>query len=199
MGQLGDVLEVLFGPDDRFHTVRATIRHWLNHDLARKVDGKGRSGVWPQEGRRRKRTRSAEVLHFHPDDLAQPAGICPDRRAPRGRRRPRDQAHRDRRRPPLGMRLRGPCGGERGRASESEGVRLRRHRHQRGPSFQPSTDPALLQELTLESLGLVRTAGRDCVRLRAVLRPGARSLWPHWLPKEADEYEFHVDPSGVSF
>jgi hypothetical protein len=26
-----------------------------------------------------------------------------------------------------------------------------------------------------------------------VSRPGA-SLWPHWLPKEANEYEFHVDP-----
>src|SRR5437762_218857 len=39
----------------------------------------------------------------------------------------------------------------------------------------------------------VQTAGHECVRVRAVLRSGAR-LWPHWLPFGADEYEFHVQP-----
>ena len=57
MGQLGDVLEVLFGPDDRFHTVRATIRQWLNHDLAKKVDGKGRAVL----GRKKDDTGSQPV------------------------------------------------------------------------------------------------------------------------------------------
>ena len=58
--------------------------------------------------------------------------------------------------------------------------------------FDPQLIRQFFQELALEACGRVRTAGRDCIRLRAVLRPGA-SLWPHWLPKEADEYEFHGD------
>jgi hypothetical protein len=48
------------------------------------------------------------------------------------------------------------------------------------------------KDLGLEPLGAVTTSGRDCVRLRAVLRDG-ESLWPHWLPKGADDYEFHGD------
>lgn len=47
-------------------------------------------------------------------------------------------------------------------------------------------------EVSLEARSAVRTASRDCIRLHTVLRPGA-SLWPHWLPKDADEYEFHAD------
>src|SRR5438093_184774 len=44
MGRLGDMLEVVFGPGERFQTVRATIRHWRNRDLADKADG-GNRGV----------------------------------------------------------------------------------------------------------------------------------------------------------
>jgi hypothetical protein len=54
MGRLGDVLEVLFGPDDRFQTIRATARHRLDHDLARKVGGQGR----PMLGRKKDDTGS---------------------------------------------------------------------------------------------------------------------------------------------
>jgi hypothetical protein len=46
--------------------------------------------------------------------------------------------------------------------------------------------------LSLRFAGNVSTAGRDCIRIRATKRPGQR-LWPHWLPWEADEYEFHAD------
>jgi hypothetical protein len=57
-------------------------------------------------------------------------------------------------------------------------------------------DPAMIREffknLALELAGTTRTANRECIRVRGVLRPEGR-LWPHWLPKEADEYEFHVD------
>ena len=70
---------------------------------------------------------------------------------------------------------------------------------ERGPAltdaerhFHPKLIREFFQALTLEALGPVRTAGRDCVRLRGVLRPGGR-LWPHWLAKSADEYEFHAD------
>lgn len=57
-------------------------------------------------------------------------------------------------------------------------------------------DHASLREyfvsLALEVSGRTQTAGRDCLRLRAVPRPGGR-LWPHWLPCGADEYELHAD------
>src|SRR5262249_29798657 len=57
-------------------------------------------------------------------------------------------------------------------------------------------DQALLREyfvgLSLQQTGSVQTAGRSCIQLRAVPRPGAQ-LWPHWLPYGADEYEFHAD------
>jgi outer membrane lipoprotein-sorting protein len=58
-------------------------------------------------------------------------------------------------------------------------------------------DQASLREyfvgLSLQQLGSAQTAGRSCIRLRAVPRPDAH-LWPHWLPHGADEYEFHADP-----
>jgi hypothetical protein len=58
--------------------------------------------------------------------------------------------------------------------------------------FDPELIRRFFEHLSLEARGSVRTASRDCIRLHAVLRPGG-SLWPHWLPKNADEYEFHAD------
>jgi hypothetical protein len=59
-------------------------------------------------------------------------------------------------------------------------------------------DHALLREslvcLSLQAEGVVETAGRRCLRVRASPRPGAL-LWPHWLPCGADEFEFHADPA----
>jgi hypothetical protein len=37
MGQLGDVLEMVFGRPERFQSVRATIRQWEDIDLAEKA------------------------------------------------------------------------------------------------------------------------------------------------------------------
>ena len=52
MGRLGDVLEVLFGPDDRFQTVRATesdnIAVRRQHNLLQVVDASGPSGRVPR-------------------------------------------------------------------------------------------------------------------------------------------------------
>jgi hypothetical protein len=48
--------------------------------------------------------------------------------------------------------------------------------------------------LALETVGEIRVAGHECVRLRARIRPGGR-LWPHWLPAGADEYGFDVLPA----
>src|SRR5262249_32706690 len=52
---------------------------------------------------------------------------------------------------------------------------------------------AIFEALALEGIGTIRTAGCDCIQVRAVPRPGDR-LWPHWLPYGADEYEFHAEP-----
>jgi hypothetical protein len=46
--------------------------------------------------------------------------------------------------------------------------------------------------ISLEPIGSVHVAGRACVQLRGVLRAGG-SIWPHWLPYNADEYEFAAD------
>ncbi len=58
--------------------------------------------------------------------------------------------------------------------------------------FDPDLIRQFFQALVLEARGSARTASRDCIRLHGILRSGER-LWPHWLPKNADEYEFHAD------
>jgi hypothetical protein len=58
--------------------------------------------------------------------------------------------------------------------------------------FNPEQIRHFLEVLTLEPMGCTRTAGRDCVIVRALPRPRT-ILWPHWLPYRADQYELHVD------
>ncbi|MGL5096400.1 MAG: hypothetical protein ACRDD1_12475, partial [Planctomycetia bacterium] len=58
--------------------------------------------------------------------------------------------------------------------------------------FDQARIRVFIEKLSLEAAGFVKTAGRDCLRLRAVPRDGAL-LWPQWLPYGADEYEFHAD------
>ena len=50
----------------------------------------------------------------------------------------------------------------------------------------------LFASLTLEHTGECQIAGRDCVRIRAV-PISADKIWPHWLPTQADEFEFAAD------
>jgi hypothetical protein len=76
------------------------------------------------------------------------------------------------------------------------GTTSKRHAFANLTDAEVHFDPIMIREffknLALELVDSTRTANRDCIRVRAVLRPEGR-LWPHWLPKEADEYEFHVD------
>jgi hypothetical protein len=58
--------------------------------------------------------------------------------------------------------------------------------------FDRSLIRRLFASLMLEHAGECRIAGRDCVRIRAVPIP-VDQIWPHWLPTEADEYEFAAD------
>lgn len=62
--------------------------------------------------------------------------------------------------------------------------------------FRRHFDRSLIREffasLVLEDLGACKATGRDCVQIRAVPIPGD-SIWPHWLPSEADEFHFAAD------
>ena len=64
--------------------------------------------------------------------------------------------------------------------------------------FNPAQIRLFFKELTLESLELVRTAGRDYVRLRAVLRP-VPDRGPTGCPWGPTSTSFASTSSGVSF
>jgi hypothetical protein len=79
--------------------------------------------------------------------------------------------------------------------------KVRQRRREREGSLLPTDyrrhfDRSLIREffasLILEDSGACKVAGRDCVRIRAVPVPGD-SIWPHWLPAEADMFEFAAD------
>ncbi len=69
-------------------------------------------------------------------------------------------------------------------ADESLDIVIDRH-------FNPEQIRSILEFLTIEPIGRVRTADRNCVCVRAL--PRGDGPWPHWLPYRADEYELHVD------
>jgi hypothetical protein len=58
--------------------------------------------------------------------------------------------------------------------------------------FDRSLIRQFFASLVLEDAGACKVAGRDCVRIRAVPVPGD-CIWPHWLPAEADMFEFAAD------
>ncbi len=58
--------------------------------------------------------------------------------------------------------------------------------------FDRSMIRQLFASLTLEQLGECQVAGRHCVQIRAV-PISVDQIWPHWLPTEADEFEFAAD------
>jgi hypothetical protein len=190
MSILGDILEILFGPRDPFKTVRATIRHWTNADLVENVTGPGRTIM----GRRKTSAKDGSTPRIREETLS--IWISrPDRTRIEERRQVEERIEtslrvvNDRRwasRDFEGHVEMGDVGTS--RIGKKVGVSLTdAERH-----FDPDLIREMMENLALESLGLVRTSGRDCARVRAAPRPGER-LWPHWLPTEADEYEFHVD------
>lgn len=188
MSKLGDFLEVVYGPSDGFKTVRASIRESRNRKLAESA----RSGR-PVMGRRKVQSDSAVQI----DETHLQVWIeLPDRSRIEKERRD-------------GKRVRSDLtivNGERSWECDDQGHVVESHealkKHGRGVAGATRVDRyfshASLREffvsLSLEELGTVRTAGHDCTRLRAILRPGG-SLWPHWLPSGADEYTFDVLPA----
>lgn len=190
MSILGDILEILFGPGDPFKTVRATIRHWTNSDLVENVTGPGRTIM----GRRKTSAKDGSTPRIREKTLS--IWISrPDRTRIEERRQVEERIEtslkvvNDKRwasRDFEGHVEMGDVGTTR-KAKRISVPLTDTERH-----FDPDLIRKIIENLALESLGLVSTAGRDCARIRAVIRPGGR-LWPHWLPSEADEYEFHVD------
>lgn len=190
MGRLGDFLEAVYGPTDRFRTIRAVIHQQIDLDAAGRATGGGRRAA----GRR--------IMDVRPAGASARAGEAdirvwisgPDRvRVEQIRKRDgREEftlvvVNGDRwwRRDHHGrVEAGGP--GPNARRSGPGLADIERH-------FSPASLRRFFVALALESLGPVRTAGRDCLRVRAVPRPSG-GLWPHWLPAGADEYELHADP-----
>jgi hypothetical protein len=196
MSILGDILEILFGPDDPFKTVRASVRQWTNLDLVENVTGSGRTIM----GRRKTSVKDGSTPRIREKTLL--IWISrPDRTRIEERRQVEERIETslrvvdDKRWASRDFEGHVEMGEvETTRKAKRIGVALTdAERH-----FDPDLIRQIIEKLALESLGLVRTAGRDCARVRALLRPGG-SIWPHWLPKGADEYEFHVDRERGAF
>ncbi len=171
MGLVGDVLEMLFGTDDRFQTVRATIRHTRDNVLTLSAI----SARLPTTGRRKAGTpgdssppkvyESTMEVWLKPPACAR---IVEHREVRGGGETTLTVINGDRRweRDALGhvkttaIELRDPT------MPRSCPLDLKVDRH-----FSPAHLRLVLSGMTLESLGPVRTAGRDCARLRAVPRP----------------------------
>lgn len=79
---------------------------------------------------------------------------------------------------------------------EKEPRRVSREGDSLPNDFRRHFDRSLIRHfftsLALKHAGEGEIAGRPCVRIRAVPIP-VDQIWPHWLPPEADEFEFAAD------
>ncbi len=79
---------------------------------------------------------------------------------------------------------------------ENEKSRARGSGNNLPTNYRRHFDRSLIRQffasLVLEQLGECTIAGRDCVRIKALPTPDDQ-IWPHWLPAEADEFEFAAD------
>ena len=192
MSQLGEVLEILFGPSEPFETVRATIHHERD-DAAAKEASRADKMLY---GRRKLREKveahqaetSTETTRVW---LKSPASAQIQREylvrgvltttltVTDGNRRWECDldGHVDTK--PYDAHDRDPCG------MKEINIAVDRH-------FRPTQIRRFLEHLKLTPIGPTRTADRDCIAVAAASRGGA-GLWPHWLPLAADEYLFHFD------
>jgi hypothetical protein len=188
MSKLGDVLERLYGPVFPYTTIRAEVRHWENLEVAEKV--RLESDVL---GGRRK---------LKPDKPAAPTPRTVEATLKIWLSRPsRGRIEKTQERQGQIETSLTVTDGETWATRDSEG-HVESGKSAKGTAHANLTDAErhfdaamireFFQNLALELVGTTRSANRDCIRVRAVLRPDGR-LWPHWLPKEAEEYEFHID------
>jgi len=192
MEQVEDVLRTLLGPDDRFRTVRATIRHSGNVDVERRSARVGRPSLGRdnvESGGGSKSPRIAMSVARIWLNRSGQARIEARREVGGGIERNLTVIDGPRRweRYSDGRVETNECEARPEVASANEFFDIITDRH-----FNPERIRRFLEVVTLEPMGRVRIADRDCVSIRALPRPGD-GLWPHWLPYRADEYELHFD------
>ncbi len=184
MSELGGFLEAVYGSATHFFSVRARLRHWRSQVLAEMARNSKR--VW---GRKKGGTMSKPTIREVNTSvwLSPPNRVRMEKHIQAGRKSEYSLVIAD---------------GNRWSIRDGQGhVQVSDPDQEGGPPgltrisahFDQRFLRELLGHLALESFGVVNTARRSCVRLRAAARPGAR-LWSHWLPYGADEYEFHADP-----
>jgi hypothetical protein len=184
MGRLGDFLEAVYGASERFNTIRASIKQWRNRDLADTARGDN----WTVMGRRKATPHSPSPLERANISIwiALPGRV---------------RIEKERRRGGMVETSLTVVNGSEWWERDHEGhVEAANGTHRSRPSLidvERHFDHASLRKffvaLNLECTGTAQTACHDCIRVRATLRPDSR-LWPHWLPKGADKYEFHAEP-----
>jgi hypothetical protein len=187
MSELGDFLERFYSPAEAFRTVRARVKH-----TKRSAPPSGQSLRRPIGRRRTDLTTEVEI-----DELLM-WGAPPRRvRLEKTRTSEGRTAH-------SVEVVNGDNAWERhsnGVVEKQENRKFRgRDRHSLPTEYQRHFHRALLREcfaaLTLEAVGQVSIAGRDCLKIRALQIPGTQ-LWPHWLSWEASEFEFDADVNRV--
>lgn len=176
--KLGDFLETLYGPKDRFKTIAATIRQ-RRFPPNIVVSGNAASGRIHGESDSRIGETALAVWVAFPHRLrvetnSQGKGERDEclivQNGGRVWTRSRD----------------GHVEASNGQ-SPSRLIDVQRH-------FCHETLREIFVCLALEAVGTVKTLGYDCIQVRAVPRHGA-ILWPHWLPTSAEEYELYAEPS----
>lgn len=183
MSELGDFLERFYSPVETFRTVRARVQH------TKRSAPPGGESLRRSIGRRRTDLPTEDEI----DELliwgAPPRQVRLERMRTSEGRTAHDVE---------------VINGDDSWKRHSNGVVEKQENHKfRGrdrlslpTAYQRHFDRALLREcfaaLTLEAVGHVSIAGRDCLKIRALQIPGTQ-LWPHWLSWDASEFEFAAD------
>lgn len=184
MGGLGDVLEILCGPDDRFKTVEATIR-WCIRTPHKPESAVGLATAdpakppkvlsktfstwisWPHRARIEMRHEVDGVIITSLDVIDGPRRW---ERDAEGHVVVTDGEGKD-----VSSRLPGEFSSD-----------IDRH-------FCPRQIRAFFSQTTLKSLGPVRVAGWNCERIRAIPRASGGMDWRRWFPFFPGVYEYDVD------